>query len=130
MLHHYPVFAVVTVIIFFNLSMFEYIDSAGTKSPTCHLPFLPTTADRVSFILGSLLSRRNESKQKEVGLFGPQSLESALACLLSAPLLEDLAEWSHWTMVFEPEHGTLKAFLEKNPGMAVVPISTKVFRLF
>ncbi|XP_038073872.1 uncharacterized protein LOC119741972 [Patiria miniata] len=66
-------------------------------------------------------NRRNESKHKEVGLFGSQSLESALACLASAPLLEDLAEWSHWSMVFEPEHGNLKAFLERNPGQSVSP---------
>ena len=50
-------------------------------------------------------------------MFGSQRVDSALLCLQSAPLLEDLAEWSHWTMVFEPEHGDLKAFLERNLGM-------------
>ncbi|XP_033634434.1 uncharacterized protein LOC117295789 isoform X1 [Asterias rubens] len=66
-------------------------------------------------------NRRNESKNKEVGLFGSQRVDSALLCLQSAPLLEDLAEWSHWTMVFEPEHGDLKAFLESNLGLTLSP---------
>ena len=61
-------------------------------------------------------ANRRGTKRKDVGLFGCQSLEDALWCLQSAPLLEDLAEWSHWSMVFEPEHGNLKAFLERNPG--------------
>uniref|UniRef100_W5MY83 Wu:fj29h11 n=1 Tax=Lepisosteus oculatus TaxID=7918 RepID=W5MY83_LEPOC len=53
---------------------------------------------------------------ESVGLLGPQSIGNALACLLSAPLLEDLSEWSQWELVFEPEHGNLKDFIEKNAG--------------
>uniref|UniRef100_A0A4W3JPJ6 Wu:fj29h11 n=2 Tax=Callorhinchus milii TaxID=7868 RepID=A0A4W3JPJ6_CALMI len=49
-----------------------------------------------------------------VGLLGELSKERALSCLLNAPLLEDLAEWSQWDLVFEPQHGSLKDFIERN----------------
>lgn len=48
-----------------------------------------------------------------VGLLGDVSREQAIASLLSAPLLEDLAEWSQWELVFQPNHGPLKHFIDK-----------------
>ncbi|MCI4384121.1 hypothetical protein PGIGA_G00034980 [Pangasianodon gigas] len=48
-----------------------------------------------------------------VGLLGDVSREQAVASLLSAPLLEDLAEWSQWELVFQPNHGPLKHFVDK-----------------
>ncbi|XP_060795619.1 uncharacterized protein wu:fj29h11 isoform X3 [Neoarius graeffei] len=48
-----------------------------------------------------------------VGLLGDVSREQAMASLLTAPLLEDLAEWSQWELVFQPNHGSLKQFIEK-----------------
>ena len=61
--------------------------------------------------------RSCDQKKQQVGLLGTQSLERALGCLNSAPLLEDLAEWTHWDVVFEPEHGDLKSFIESGPGL-------------
>lgn len=55
--------------------------------------------------------------KREVGMLGSQSREAALACLQSCPLLEDLGKWSHWSLVFEPQHGTLKDFLQKFGGV-------------
>lgn len=55
-----------------------------------------------------------ESKQG-VGILGHQSPEDALSCLQSAPLLEDLKQWSHWELVFQPQHGALEEFLQKQP---------------
>ncbi|KAG7491801.1 hypothetical protein MATL_G00007700 [Megalops atlanticus] len=52
--------------------------------------------------------------EETVGLLGPVSREDAIASLLSAPLLEDLSEWSEWELVFEPQHGPLKDFIERN----------------
>ncbi|XP_015211657.2 uncharacterized protein [Lepisosteus oculatus] len=60
---------------------------------------------------------------ESVGLLGPQSIGNALACLLSAPLLEDLSEWSQWELVFEPEHGNLKDFIEKNAGKKITQLA-------
>ena len=50
---------------------------------------------------------------RKVGMLGSQSREKALACLQSCPLLADLAEWSHWDLVFRPEHGDLKEFVQR-----------------
>ncbi|XP_053367661.1 uncharacterized protein wu:fj29h11 isoform X2 [Clarias gariepinus] len=49
-----------------------------------------------------------------VGLLGHVSQKQAVASLLSAPLLEDLAEWSQWELVFQPNHGPLKHFIDKH----------------
>lgn len=51
-----------------------------------------------------------------VGLLGDVSREQAVASLLSAPLLEDLAEWSDWELVFQPNHGPLKYFIDRYCG--------------
>lgn len=55
--------------------------------------------------------------KREVGILGHQSRDAALACLHSCPLLEDLEKWSHWSLVFEPQHGSLKDFLQKYGGV-------------
>ena len=46
-----------------------------------------------------------------VGVLGHQSKQDALSRLKEAPLLEDLAEWSHWELVFQPQFGKLSDFL-------------------
>ncbi|XP_025076268.1 uncharacterized protein LOC112553340 isoform X4 [Pomacea canaliculata] len=55
--------------------------------------------------------------KREVGILGSQTKEAALACLQSCPLLEDLENWSHWSLVFEPQHGRLRDFLQKYGGI-------------
>ncbi|XP_069113795.1 uncharacterized protein [Argopecten irradians] len=61
----------------------------------------------------------------QVGILGHQARETALACLHNCPLLEDLAIWSQWTLVFEPEHGKLKDFLQKYGGSHISAIEGK-----
>ena len=46
-----------------------------------------------------------------VGVLGHQTPSAALECLRAAPLLEDLAEWSHWDLVFRPQFGSLSDFI-------------------
>ena len=46
-----------------------------------------------------------------VGIFGDMSRGDAISCLLSAPLLEDLHEWSHWSAIFQPQFGRISDFL-------------------
>ena len=55
--------------------------------------------------------------ESQVGLLGQQSRDMALSCLQACPLLEDLEEWSQWAMVFQPEHGPLKTFVQKYGGI-------------
>lgn len=55
-----------------------------------------------------------------VGLLGPVTREQAMSSLVSAPLLEDLAEWSQWELVFQPQLGPLKDFIESNSGTNLI----------
>ena len=48
-----------------------------------------------------------------LGVLGHRSVSDAVACLKCAPLLEDLSQWSHWDLVFKPEHGELADFIER-----------------
>lgn len=68
-----------------------------------------------------------------VGVLGHQSREDALSCLRSVPLLEDLKEWSHWELVYQPEHGDLEVFLqtelECRPASAVHALEVAPGRL-
>lgn len=53
---------------------------------------------------------------ESVGVLGEMSKEQAVSCLLSAPLLEDLEQWSLWEHVFLPGLGPLKEFIERHCG--------------
>nr|XP_032823228.1 protein NO VEIN-like isoform X2 [Petromyzon marinus] len=60
-----------------------------------------------------------------VGLQGDVGEEQALRCLLGAPLLEDLATWSHWELLFEPQLGALKKFIERGCSGKVAQLLAK-----
>ncbi|XP_076154340.1 uncharacterized protein LOC143137890 isoform X4 [Alosa pseudoharengus] len=51
---------------------------------------------------------------ESVGVLGDVRREQAVSCLLSAPLLEDLEQWSLWESVFLPSLGPLKEFIERH----------------
>ena len=53
------------------------------------------------------------SGERSVGVLGEQSRDTALLCLHNCPLLGDLEAWSHWNLVFKPQHGDLKDFVQK-----------------
>lgn len=61
--------------------------------------------------------------RQEVGILGHRSKEQALICLQNCPLLEDLGEWSQWNLVFEPELGNLKDFIQKYGSVKVLNLS-------
>ncbi|GCC17061.1 hypothetical protein chiPu_0017434 [Chiloscyllium punctatum] len=65
----------------------------------------------------------SHSNSSSVGLLGDLSQEQALSCLLNAPLLEDLAEWSQWETIFEAQHGSLKDFIERHCGKKAAHLS-------
>ena len=64
-------------------------------------------------------------KQRKVGIMGSQTKESAFACLENCPLLEDMGEWTHWDLVFKPELGSLKDFVQRYGGTRIHTISGK-----
>ena len=54
-----------------------------------------------------------QDPKQGVGILGHQSREDTLSCLQRAPLLEDLKQWSHWELVYQPQHGPLEVFLQR-----------------
>ncbi|KAH3734109.1 hypothetical protein DPMN_040549, partial [Dreissena polymorpha] len=54
----------------------------------------------------------------KVGILGHQTRDAAKICLHTCPLLEDMAAWSQWGLVFEPELGKLKDFVQKYGGVS------------
>ncbi|CAG2195996.1 unnamed protein product [Mytilus edulis] len=69
--------------------------------------------------MGTEVRIKTESK---IGLLGHQTKEAALACLHNCPLLEDMEIWSHWSLVFEPELGKLKDFIQKYGGTNTIQV--------
>ncbi|XP_077359160.1 uncharacterized protein LOC144005104 isoform X2 [Festucalex cinctus] len=66
-----------------------------------------------------------QSECEAVGRLGEMSKVEALASLHSCPLLEDLREWSQWELIFQPFHGSLKDFIERNAantGLAALEV--------
>ena len=55
-------------------------------------------------------------------MLGHQTKEAALACLHNCPIMVDIATWSHWSLVFEPEFGKLKDFIQKYGGTNTIPV--------
>lgn len=53
-------------------------------------------------------------QNRAAGVLGSTTTAKALACLQNCPLLADLAEFSHWDLVFKPEHKDLKTFVQKH----------------
>ncbi len=72
-------------------------------------------------------NRASSNDQGNTGCLGYFSHDDVMMCLEAAPLLEDLATWSNWKMVFEPSFGDLKAFLRKQDKVHAVEISQNVF---
>lgn len=63
----------------------------------------------------------------QTGILGHQTKEAALACLENCPLLENMAEWSQWTLVFEPQLGKLRDFIQKYGECQTWPLEGKGF---
>lgn len=64
-------------------------------------------------IINSRFEKRNAGNipVHSVGVLGDKSRSDAISCLESAPLLENLYEWSHWSSVFQPQLGKLSDFM-------------------
>lgn len=55
--------------------------------------------------------KKSAGKLGSVGVFGDKSRSDAISCLQSAPLLEELHQWSHWSAIFQPQFGSISDFL-------------------
>jgi len=62
-------------------------------------------------------STESRGQDSSSGLLGHVTREQALVCLENCPLLADLAEWSHWDVVFQPALKDLKDFIQKHGGV-------------
>lgn len=65
-----------------------------------------------------------------MGILGHQNRDAAKICLHNCPLLQDLATWSKWSLVFEPEHGKLKDFIQKYGGESVMNLEGDYIRTY
>ena len=66
-----------------------------------------------------------------VGRLGHQSCDDALHCLSTAPLLEDLKEWTHWDLIYAAIHGDLSDFIQKQASSKkIYAIETSPGKLF
>lgn len=78
-----------------------------------------TTQPSVTYLAPLLVNGASESNLYEqwscppLGVLGHKSKADAVDCLSQAPLLEDLAQWSHWDLVFRPQHGDLARFIAR-----------------
>ena len=61
---------------------------------------------------------------QDAGAIGHLTKQDAIRCLQSAPLLENLATWSCWNPVFEPQFGGLKSFVESTESVSAVETPT------
>ena len=68
-------------------------------------------------LMFSVCSSAHTVDRRQVGVLGTREKEHAISCLQNCPLLEDVAEWSHWELVFQPEMGPLKDFVQKHGGI-------------
>ena len=90
------------------LSILDDTSSTASLDPGCitFIHAMDYEADE------SLLSNIDTSDDSYMdNTLGSFTREQAIACLKSAPLLENLATWSCWEAVFAPDLGDLKSFL-------------------
>ncbi len=76
------------------------------------------------FYLSPLVCNRSKAvpaRGHTGGALGFQGREDALACLRRAPMLEDLARWTQWRLVFEPTLGKLSDFLRSEENSLIPP---------
>lgn len=62
-------------------------------------------------------SSQTINNNAQVGILGHRGKEMALACLHNCPLIANLEVWTSWSLVFEPEYGKLKDFIQKYGGL-------------
>ena len=75
-----------------------------------------------------VLSRTSISaRNRQTGVLGHQTKDKAMAALQNCPLLDDLAEWTHWELVFQPELGGLKEFVQKYGGVYQLPVTGQFY---
>ena len=83
----------------------------------------------INYITPLLVNSNDHVSSLHHGVLGPQTRQDALDCLLAAPLLTDLAEWSNWDLVFRPSLGCLSVFLNNQLQTTSRSEEEKVFAL-
>ena len=83
----------------------------------------------VAYQVPLLVDRKDIHSLAKGDLLGPKSPNDALLCLKQAPLLEDLASWSHWDLVFAPYLGDIAVFLNSHCKGSVYALELSPGRL-
>lgn len=103
----------------FGVNSFEDLSCGSVHKIISESQDSPTVAQTPSIsylyplLLNGGINLQGPKQGVGVGVLGHQSREDALSCLQRAPLLENLKQWSHWELVYQPQHGPLEAFLQQ-----------------
>lgn len=99
----------------------ESVEDLGCGSAQKLISQLEPTAPTNVFYLSPLIYNGGDvtsDGKNSGGVSGFQGRRDALACLQTAPLLEDLERWTHWELIYEPTLGKLSEFLQKEAVLA------------
>ena len=55
----------------------------------------------------------------QVGLRGDKTSAEAMRAVANTPLMENVMKWTQWKLVFEPQHGDLKTFIQINANIGM-----------
>ena len=83
----------------------------------------------VAYQVPLLIDRKDIHSLVKRNILGPKTPKDALLCLEQAPLLEDLASWSHWDLVFAPYLGDIAVFLNTHCKGSVYALELSPGRL-
>ena len=98
----------------------KLIIDARQEHPSSDIPVVAYQTLLVDRKLVTLSQRR---------LLGPKTPNDALLYLKQAPLLEDLASWSHWDLVFASSLGDITMFLNTHAKGSVYALELSPGRL-
>ena len=88
-----------------------------------------TGTPAIAYQVPLLVDKEDSQSILQHGLLGPQTPNDALCCLKQAPMLEDLAYWSHWDLVYAPYLGDLGKFLTTHARDSVYALELSPGRL-
>lgn len=74
------------------------------------------TFPRIAYQSAIVCGASGAANTQGAGILGWQTSERALQCLLSCPVLGDLAKYSHWNDVFAPSQGSVRDFISDKAG--------------
>lgn len=100
----------------------KLIIDARQEHPSSDIPV-------VAYQIPLLVDRKDSHSLAKGDILGPKTPNDALLYLKQAPLLEDLASWSHWDLVFASSLGDITMFLNTHAKGSVYALELSPGRL-